>query len=338
MNIVQRAYRKLRRESVDVIYQSAGKAGVYNDFYKKVSGNRILVYHGLCQKDHTRFNPIFLTCKTFESHLRFFKKYFNVVSLDDFFCKRFVPGKFNICLSFDDGFANNFRYALPLLEQYEMPATFFITSIRETGYDVLWNDFLNMVTRYGPSRLEYKGQAYSKNRFGRYVADADGKALAESLRSTDFMAKEEMMHILKPLARFRDNPADADYWELITETQIKQLSLSPLVTIGSHGYYHNDLAMISPIQAQQEIIQSKAYLERITGKEIKSLAFPYGSYNGEVRELAKKNGFSQLLATDFLLTDDATDPTMRERFTINPFIHVHSQMQAIIKGNYEQWK
>src|SRR5260221_13248063 len=104
-------------------------------------GSRILIYHGICQSDHTRFNSIFLRYKTFEKHLQFLKKYFHVISLNDFYNQRFSEERFNICISFDDGFANNYKYVLPLMNKYQVPVTFFITGIRHAGYDILWNDF-----------------------------------------------------------------------------------------------------------------------------------------------------------------------------------------------------
>jgi len=82
-------------------------------------------------------------------------------------------------------------------------------------------------------------------------------------------------------------------------------------------------------------MQSKRFLENVTGKEIRAFAFPYGSYTPEVVNEAKKAGFSQILATDFLFHDDKYDTTLKERFTINPFISNINQMHANITGNYK---
>jgi peptidoglycan/xylan/chitin deacetylase (PgdA/CDA1 family) len=296
-------------------------------------GARILLYHGICREDPLRFNTLFVDIKTFEAHLKFYKKYYNVISLDDFYQQRFTKDRFNICLTFDDGFANNHKYVLPLLEQYQMPATFFVTGIRDAGYDILWNDFLSIITKYGPGQLDYKGDQYIKNR-GRYVSAANGKALVDTLRSSDFIAKKEMMQQLSSLSGFKKQPYDEEYWQQMTEAQIRNMAASPHVTIGDHGYYHNDLSGIPVNQAVEEMVRSKKYLEIIIGKEIKALAFPYGAYSAEVREEAKKIGFSQLLATRFILPDDASDATMRERLTINPFISVINQMHANTTGRY----
>src|SRR6185369_1094737 len=119
------------------------------------------------------------------------------------------------------------------------------------------NDFLNIVTRYGPGQLKYKQHTYHKNRFRRYVSTSSGLALADELRATGFSEKKEMMDHLSKLVDVKQNRDDRDYWLLMNEEEIRQLSLSPWVTIGCHGYYHNDLAKIDINDAREELIQSK---------------------------------------------------------------------------------
>lgn len=305
--------------------------GLNQLFLRKARGARLLVYHGICLNDHLRFNTLFIKLKTFESQLQLYKKYFNLVSLDDFYQQKFNKDKFNVCLTFDDGFANNYKFVLPLLEQYQVPAVFFITGIRNAGYDILWNDILSVSYRCGPSKLVFKNEEFVKGKDKRYISSSTHKRLVDILRSTEFEDKAELMQILDPFK----NRAESDYWLQMTGEQIRTLSGSKWATIGSHGYYHNDLAKVSPASAKEEIVQSKQYLEKITGKEIKALAFPYGSYTKETVNDAKNAGYLQLLATEFLFPDDAIDPTLRERLTINPFISDINQVHANITGNYK---
>lgn len=310
---------------------AAYSMGINHSVFQKARGARILVYHGICLQDHLRFNTLFIKLKAFESQLQLYKKYFNLISLDDFYQQKFNNDKFNICLTFDDGFANNYKYALPLLEQYQVPAAFFITGIRNAGYDILWNDILSVSYRCGPSKIVFKNDVFVKGMDKRYISSSTNERLVDILRSAEFEDKAELIQVLDP---FRSG-AESDYWLQMTEEQIKTLSGSKWATIGSHGYYHNDLAKISIDSAKQEIIQSKQYLEKITGKEIKALAFPYGSYTKEIVNETRNAGYSQLLATEFLFPDDAIDPMLRERLTINPFISNINQVYANITGNYE---
>ena len=295
-----------------------------------------MIYHGICMHDHTRFNPIFLTKQVFEAHLVLYKKHCNVVSLDDYYAQNFSRDKFNICITFDDGFANNYKYALPLLEKYQLPATFFITGIRDAGYDILWNDFLGIVSKYGPESIIYKGEQYHKGQYDKYISAANGISLVEQLRSAGFTEKAEMMDALYPMVPFKNNLAERDYWLQMTTNEIRKLAASPLVNIGAHGYYHNDLARISTKDVATELTASKNFLEKLIQKPVNSLAFPYGTYNKSAIEVAKETGYTQLLLMDFQSPEDQHDHTLRERFTVNPFITPINQMHATITRRYEQ--
>ena len=63
--------------------------------------------------------------------------------------------------------------------------------------------------------------------------------------------------------------------------------------------------------------------------------FPMVHIPRDVVAEARSAGFNQLLAMDFLFPEDYADLTLRERFTVNPYISVNNQMIAIIKGKYE---
>lgn len=304
--------------------------------FKNARGCRILIYHGICLKDHTKFNPIFLRHSTFEAHLQFYRKYFNVVSLDDYFNGKFSPDKFNICMTFDDGYANNHKYVLSLLKKYQLPAAFFVTAIRDAGHDILWNDFLWLVQKYGPKEISYKNERFYKGVYNRYISTKTGLSLVAILRSGGFDVKAEMMEILYPLVPFRENKHDdTDYWLQMSGEQIRELATSPLVTIGSHAYYHNDLTRISIKDTGDELLKSKQFLENIIDGQVNSLAFPYGAYTPDIVQASRNVGYNQLLAMDFQYEADRRDPAMRERFTVNPFLSPVNQMHATITRRYD---
>jgi len=307
------------------------RLGIGQSYYEQAKGARILVYHGICLQDPHRFNTLFASLKMFETQLRLYKKYFHIISLDDFYHQRFHDDRFNVCLTFDDGFANNYRYVLPLLEQYQAPATFFITGIRDAGYDILWNDVLCAAYIYGPEKIIFRNEEFSKANNRKYRSSSTGQRLVDRLRFANFEEKVEMMELLGSCKK----TGEADYWQQMTTGEIKELSASKWVTIGSHSYYHNDLANMTGVALKEDMIKSKQFLENITGKKINALAFPYGSYTSEVVNEAKRVGFTQLLATDFLFPDDRNNAALRERLTINPFISAMNQLYANIKGNYD---
>jgi hypothetical protein len=75
MGILNKIGSKLSREGKYLLRDIEHRLGLYNNFYSGAFGSRIVIYHGICKEDHTRFNPIFLIQKTFEQHLKLHKKH-----------------------------------------------------------------------------------------------------------------------------------------------------------------------------------------------------------------------------------------------------------------------
>jgi peptidoglycan/xylan/chitin deacetylase (PgdA/CDA1 family) len=332
--LIRKIYNRISRKSWYAADNLMGISGMQNSFYRNARGARILIYHGICAAAPLKFNSLFITREIFEQQLRLFKQFFNPISLDDFYAQKFSDSRFNICLSFDDGFANNHKYVLPLLEQYEIPAVFFVTAIRNENMDILWNDFLTIATTAAPAGFNWQNRHFSKNSAQQYQADDSGRGLADLLRDNGFEGKQSMMHALEQFSGFRQDKKIEEYWLQMTVAEIKQMAASRWVTIGSHGYYHNDLARISRKELIKELVGSKSFLETVTGKQIRSLAFPYGSYSSEVVKEAMEAGYEQLLAAEFNSEEDGNNPMLRERMGINPFITSYNQMTSIIKERY----
>jgi peptidoglycan/xylan/chitin deacetylase (PgdA/CDA1 family) len=327
MNRVMKTYYKLRRQVSYAYRDTIALTGLDRGFFRKARGATIVVYHGICADDPFRFNNIFITRNAFEEHLRFYREYFHILSLDDYFQGRFDPDRFNVCIHFDDGYATNYTQVLPLLDQYQVPATFCITAIREAGYDILWNDFLGLLNKFGPAKID----SFHKLRAG-YVSESTGLGFWETFRPEGFEPKAELINTYYPSLPLS---GQEDYWLQMTEDQIRLLAASDLVTIAAHGYYHNDLARIDLAAAEDEIRGSKQFLERTTGKEVKAFAFPYGTYTPAVVDAAKRAGFNQLLALKFLGPEDAT---IRERFIINPYVSLTNQMYNVVRKRYDFWR
>jgi peptidoglycan/xylan/chitin deacetylase (PgdA/CDA1 family) len=332
MNPLNKILVKGKRNIKEIRGNIDRKLSLHKNYLKTAKGVRTLVYHGICLNRPHKFNTLFVTLKKFERHLQLYKKYFAVVSLDEVFENRLDPDRFSVCLTFDDGFANNYKYVLPLLEKYQIPATFFITSIRTEGFDFLWNDAVSIAGRIGPQKLFLGNQEFTRLN-GNYKSVAENRYLKDVLRNESFKKRQEVIRTLSTVTSFKER-VHTDYWLQLTIEEIKRLADSKWVTIGSHSAYHNDLAKTSIQDLKEDLKRSKSFLENVTGRAIEALAFPYGSYTQEVVEQAKLAGYTQLLATEFLNPGDKNDPALKERLTINPFISSIQQVYANISGHY----
>ena len=81
--------------------------------------------------------------------------------------------------------------------------------------------------------------------------------------------------------------------QALTEEKMKEMSDNG-VSIQSHGMTHRWLSELSPEEIEWELKESKAALERITGKPIDYLAIPGGAYNKKVERIARRVGYKAI--------------------------------------------
>ena len=72
-------------------------------------------------------------------------------------------------------------------------------------------------------------------------------------------------------------------WEEIQEMQRAGIDF------GAHTLTHPDLTHLSSDQVQAEVCEAKSVIEDALGAPVTSFAYPYGRYNGRVRDIVRKH-------------------------------------------------
>ncbi|PIR53873.1 hypothetical protein COU75_03835 [Candidatus Peregrinibacteria bacterium CG10_big_fil_rev_8_21_14_0_10_42_8] len=89
--------------------------------------------------------------------------------------------------------------------------------------------------------------------------------------------------------------------------------------IGAHTMHHSKLTEVSIKDAKTEIIESKAWVEKVTGAPCMMFCYPYGFYNDEVKQLVYNAGFKGARTTErqkMAISDPFAIPTTLQ---ITPF-------------------
>jgi peptidoglycan/xylan/chitin deacetylase (PgdA/CDA1 family) len=293
---------------------------------------RILVFHGIDTIGQTHYNSRFVSVHYFEKLLLELQKNYTFISLDDFYNQHFDASKNNLVLTFDDGLQNNIDFAIPVLEKLNIPATFFITSC-PLHHEVLWPDFLDLVTYYtDKSKVIFDGKEYFKN--GKNEFQHQGKTLNNVCKQLPFSTVQQLFTLFEEEWHTIKTKKLAVYWQLMSLEEAKNKLSNPLFSIGAHSVHHPNLAAIKVDEAEVELLQSKIELEITLGIPIHQFAFPFGAYTQELITLAKKVGYTQLLPLEYNRSTDALEPTLKNRFMINPHIGWKEQIYFIKKGGY----
>lgn len=299
-------------------------------------GQRILVYHGLDQRGETALNGRFLSAVRFEEQVRFLSENAQIVALSEYFSGNFDQNRFAVAITFDDGHRNNRQYAVPILDKYAAPATFFLTSAAGRGAEWLWMDFLDVATQQAPATIEVDGRRFTKKtwRHTRFFVDQEGRKLVDWARYSPWTFVQAMETALLNAGAWNGAEHWATYWQLLAPADIREMAANERFTMGAHGHTHQDLARLSPEEARFELASCQDFLEKTTGRPVSALAYPFGTYTRDLVESAAQMGFSQQLALDFLFPEDHTDHRLRERMCMNPFISDANQWLAVQKGRY----
>lgn len=290
------------------------------------------MYHGVVEKDSCFFSPRHITKEQFERQLIYFKKNFNIIRLteafDNLHAKNTKLPKKNVSISFDDGFKNNLDTVLPLLEKYEVPVTFFISSVctDKMDYRFLWSELIaGLKYFYRNEWIKVGGHKY-KN-----LVDANNNSLVDLLKKKEPHERDCLLQELASkynlIKKIESLPEEI--WCLLNKEELIQLSQSKFVDIGSHGHLHYNLGNISLKEAENELLTSKKKLENAISKEVIMIAYPDGSYTEGVKNIAEELGYLHQLAVSYQNDQDKKDYRILNRHGIASTTTFHSNMLSL---------
>ncbi len=202
----------------------------------------------------------------------------DLVTLDEMH-RRLVERDFRrrfICLTFDDGYRDNLRYALPILKAHDAPFALYIpTSFPDRQGELWWLILEAVIARHTRIALRMDGQDR------RYDCDGtDAKyELYEHiywwLRSLD--TEEELRAVVRDLAgRYGVDDAALCKDLCMTWEEIGEIAADPLATIGAHTVNHVMLQKVGDDAVRREMQQSASVIETTLGKRPTHFSYPVG--------------------------------------------------------------
>ncbi len=212
-----------------------------------------------------------------------------------------------VCITFDDGYRSTHDVALPILVEFGLPATVFVSS----GFlnrGTMWNDQILETLRSLPDATG------DLSEFG--LPDQSLGTVAERKLAIDRLTQHakylppQRRHdfIVKLVQLAGDGLRD----ELMLTRDMVCNLMRNRVEIGAHTVTHPILALLEDEHARQEIEQSKHQLEEVTGEPIRLFAYPNGKvgldFDHRHVAIAREAGFAAAFTTGFGATTSRHDP------------------------------
>jgi len=274
----------------------------------------ILIFHRILERADPLL-PFEPYARQFDDVLAHIKRQFNVLPLREA-VGRLKAGRLPsraLCLTFDDGYADNFTVAAPLLVKHSLPATVFVA----TGYlgNSMWNDRVIeaiRATRKPELDLACIGlERYALSSFDdrRNLIDV----VLRSIRYVPFSDREKRVQDIVDIAETEPTPS-----KMLTESSLRDLAALG-IDIGAHTVTHPILARTTVRDAWSEIMESKQRLEKLLSRSIDLFAYPNGrpntDYSHEHVRMVREAGFAAAVTTAYGAAGASTDLFQLPRFT-----------------------
>ena len=278
-------------------------------------------FHRIGNSKETEFDPCVYSCTTEEldAHIKFFKAHFDLISLNtlsEILLDNTKPSSKLMCLTFDDGYIDNFSNALPVLRANDVTATFFIaTGLVGSGHVPWWDKVAYLIKYHQPKRLRlaaWRDDVIFENCQERFIRN-----VLHAIKSCKLPAQKQINQLEQALLHQNGYPAA----EFMDWHHLKTV-LEAGMELGAHSHNHDILTKLSENELFYELSHSKALLESNLGCDITAFSYPVGSkstYDQRVIEGLKDTGYK--LAFNFqpgINTSPSTNPYDLHRFPIAP--------------------
>lgn len=228
----------------------------------------------------------------------------------------------------DDGYLDNFEYALPVFEKFKCPFTVFVTpKIIDGTCELWWQALEQIINAQDEITCRLEGQNLTFKTISQQDKQQAYQEIYWQLRYMDQPAQR--VFIREFAEKYSLDLNDLCARQAMNWQQIRELNTHPLATIGAHSVNHYALGLLSETEALAELIESRNWIMEETGTKPDFFCYPYGDpKSAGVRdfELARRVGYKASVTTrKGLLYDGHAD-------------HLSALPRVSLNGDYQDLK
>jgi peptidoglycan/xylan/chitin deacetylase (PgdA/CDA1 family) len=261
----------------------------------------VLAYHRLGEPEFDPFGQA-VAPGTFARHLEVLQSNYRVRSLDELLRelreRRVEDG--TAVVTFDDGYADVLLAGAPIAAEREVPLHLFV-----------------------PVQPILEGSRFWWDRLAAALL-TEGAGRAEKCRTLQPELKrlpaEERARRLDELLGERGQDEAADLGRAMTPEELLTFTSMPRMSIGAHTLSHPVLGILPAEEQRRELAESRSALQELTGKEVDTVAYPYGKpadLNRDTAHLAAEAGYEAGFTTVAQPLTPRSDRFLLPRLTVH---------------------
>ncbi|MEO6904083.1 MAG: polysaccharide deacetylase family protein [Bacteroidia bacterium] len=259
----------------------------------------VLLYHRI---NELETDPQLLSVSTvhFDEHVAYLRKNYNLLTINEF--ENFLKNKKrfpknSVIITFDDGYADNYLKAIPVLEKHNAQAIFYIATGTINTTNEYWWDAIERIVLLSSrsptkSSFELNGTKFNLTNISSSERVKLYEDLLPKLRQMKSFEREEK---IAELADIFNSTEGRITHRAMTFEELKKMGKSKSAIIGAHTHLHPSLGALSKQDQYEEIKLSKDILEKLLNKEITHFSYPFGTradFNANSLNIMQQLNFS----------------------------------------------
>jgi peptidoglycan/xylan/chitin deacetylase (PgdA/CDA1 family) len=264
----------------------------------------ILMYHSVVE-DPSLTDPVLGISRArgdFEAHMEILARRFSPVSIAE--VAEFAKGERElarraVAVTFDDGFADNYDVALPILNRYGIPATFYIMVDAVANGILPW--YCRLRFAFNMTRKAEWIDGERNQTFALALPEQRQAAMRAAWESGAKMTGRVQQEFVSRVEKALEiDPEPSPHGFMLSWEQVRGLRKAGH-TIGGHTLSHPNVAQVRESEARSEIAGCKKRLEEEMGEAVEHFSYPHPALNPQwseqTLEITREAGFKSAVLT-----------------------------------------
>lgn len=284
----------------------SGLLGLYHRWRNKYALTVISLHRVIAEADNRwkTCDPLYtISVGQFRQCLEFFKEHYSTISLNELRAARKSGSRLPprpLLITFDDGWADNYTYALPVLQQAGTASVLFVASEAIDRKEAFFQEKVIAAWRRGlltRSAVEASWARIASDE--RPSGDLLGaSAIRQLVAALQTLPMDERDSVLVDLLKH----APDNERHMLTSQELRAM-WGAGVEIGTHGKQHEPLTDVEDVDEELNGSRRRvAAVLGIDGSNITSLSFPFSRQNADVVNHAISSGYDLLFGGGRSLT------------------------------------
>lgn len=272
-----------------------------------------IMYHYVRDIKNSRFPKINgLDYYDFILQIKYLKKNYRIISIEDFINGDFSNNKKNCVLTFDDGYIDHYDFVFPTLVKENIKGAFFapVDTVKENKLLDVNMIHITLASANEEQIFERLSFHYSRMNINKHLSTYVSEINTESRydNKTTIIIKRLLQSVLPYDIRARicrllledfinENENSLSNSFYLSKENIKEM-ISEGMHFGSHGKSHFWFSSLDKNKQEEEIKSSINFLDSLYDENYYlTMCYPYGSYNDITLNLLSKYKFNLGLTT-----------------------------------------